>query len=616
MCGIIGTTNGAIELNLASLHHRGPDGNGLWKDSGCKLGHTRLAIIDTDRRASQPMHSQCGRYAIVFNGEIYNYIELKENHLQHFSFRTSSDTEVLVELWAKLGTKCLPLLRGMFAFAIWDKKEKELYLVRDRMGKKPLVYSCNDNFIYFASELNSLAESLPVSPSINPQAIDLFLAYQFIPAPYTIYDKCWKLPPAGHYARFKDGQLLTECYWRLDFTPNHEISEKTAFEELESLIKESVKLRLRSDVEVGVLLSGGVDSSLVAAVAAEMTHRPLKTFSVGFNYGKSELAYAQKVAECCHSDHHPKRLDEKTVSSFFSNMITAYGEPYGDNSALPSLFVCSHAASQVKVVLNGDGGDELMGGYGKYNPKRLRKLFSPFALSGHALGCIMDDMLTRHTSSTKLLSFADRLNSSLSPYNKVLRFNHFFSTRYRRELYRPEVFDQILPTRTKYERHLLSELNLDGPLLNQLQQIDYKHYLAGDLLPKMDIAGMQNSLEARSPLLDHVLFEFTAKLPPNLKIKNGENKWLLKKLAAKYLPHDAIYRPKVGFSVPISDWAKTILVPRIQEFTSTPNHPLWQYLNKDFVSQLVAGDMKKQRKNSQRMWLISILGSWLKKYVH
>ncbi|MBI9111244.1 asparagine synthase (glutamine-hydrolyzing) [Maridesulfovibrio ferrireducens] len=610
MCGILGAINSSVKFDLSSLHHRGPDGQGVWEDGDCcRLGHTRLSIIDLDQRASQPMVSRSSRFVIVFNGEIYNYKEIKKEFLPDFDFRTTSDTEVLLELWELMGPDCIRHFRGMFAFAIWDRREKELFLVRDRLGKKPLVFSCGNGSLSFASELDALVGLLPQKPEIDPRAMDLFLAYQFIPHPFTIYKNCEKLPPA-HFAKYKDGQLTIQRYWSIKFDPDYSITEDEAFESLEEQVRESVKLRMRSDVEVGVLLSGGVDSSLVAAVAAKESGKRLKTFSVGFDYGKSELEHAAKAAQACNSIHKPASLDEKTAGSLFADMVNAYGEPYGDNSALPSLFVCAHAASEVKVALNGDGGDELMGGYGKYSPKAMRQLMTPFASFGYKVGCDLDTTANRLFNSPGILKFADRLGSSLSPYIKVVRFNHFFSSQYRKALYRPEVFKEVLDIRSEYEKKLISELPLTGPLMCRLQSIDYRHYFVGDLMAKMDIAGMRNSLETRSPLMDHKLFEFAATLPPEFKIKNGETKYLLKKLAAKYLPREIIYRPKTGFSVPVSNWAETVFKQKVSAATANPNHPLWNYLNRDFVKKMAEGSPEQIRKNGHRIWLLSVLCAW------
>ncbi|WP_432738555.1 asparagine synthase (glutamine-hydrolyzing) [Maridesulfovibrio sp. FT414] len=613
MCGIIGAVNSASTsgFDLSTLHHRGPDGQGEWRDGNfCHLGHTRLSIIDLDPRSSQPMVSRSGRFVIVFNGEIYNYRELKKDLLPDFQFRTTSDTEVLLELWEVMGPDSLRHLRGMFAFAIWDVKEKELFLARDRMGKKPLVFHCGNGSLSFASELDGLLSLLPERPEIDIRALDLFLAYQFIPHPFTIYRGCEKLPPA-HYARFKDGRLELTRYWAVEFKPDYSISEDEAFERLEDMVRESVRLRMRSDVEVAVLLSGGVDSSLVAAVAAKESGMRLKTFSIGFDYGKSELEHAAKAAQACNSIHRPASLDERTACGLFDEMVNAYGEPYGDNSALPSLFVCAHAASEVKVALNGDGGDELMGGYGKYNPKAMRRLMTPFAAAGYRAGCGLEGMANRIFGSPAMLKFADRLGSGMSPYMKVVRFNHFFSSQYRKGLYRPDVFDRVIDNRCGYERRLISELPLTGPLMCRLQSIDYRHYFACDLLVKMDIAGMHNSLETRSPLMDHKLFEFAATLPPEYKIRNGETKYLLKKLAAKYLPREIIYRPKTGFSVPVGDWAGTIFKQRVEQAVNEGNHPLWNYLEREYVRKMIAGDQKQIRRNGHRLWLLSVLCRWM-----
>lgn len=618
MCGIIGYVGRPLPdaLPLARLAHRGPDQTGTWTNGrDVRLGHTRLSILDLDPRAGQPMLGRGGRLALVFNGEIYNYLELRQRFCPGEDFQTGSDTEVLLRLWERLGPGCLAHLRGMFAFAVWDEDEQALWLARDRLGKKPLCYArLPGGGLAFASELPALTDLLPERPTIDPAAMDLFLAYQFIPAPATIYREARKLPPACA-ARFRpDGDWRLEPYWRLDHQPDRSLTEAEALARLEEKVAESVRLRLRSDVPVGALLSGGVDSSLVTALAARDYGPGFKTFSVGFENGQGELPQAELVARCCRTDHHALILTEEKAASLFDVMLDAYGEPYGDSSALPSLFVCAEAARSVKVALNGDGGDELLAGYGTYRLRPLRAWLARFGRLGFRAGHALEQAAQAVTGDPTLLRGVERLASALSPYAKILRQAQYVGSGMRRALYRPEVFARLSDARRRHETALLEAQPLPADPLNALLSLDCRHFLAHDLLPKMDIAAMASSLEARSPLLDHELFELCATFPPDLKMRRGEGKHLLKTLAARHVPPEVIYRPKRGFSAPTGDWTRGRFAPRFQAMLDDPGHPLWDWLARPFVSRLFREHAAGSRNHSQRIWLLLILGAWLERH--
>lgn len=610
MCGILGTvgTKHPAILPLELLQHRGPDHQGYWTNGKtCTLGHTRLSIIDLDARANQPMSDPTGRFTIVYNGEIYNYRELAKDYLNGITLKTSSDTEVLLRLWEKYGVDCLRHLRGMFAFAIWDEKEQILYLTRDHFGKKPLFLYYRDDSIVFASELDALIAMIDEPLRVDPAAIDLFFGYQFIPCPLSIYKNVRKLPPA-HYATWKNGQFKLERYWHLKFEPKRHINGEEAIDELDERVRESTTLRMHADVKVGVLLSGGVDSSLITALAAQRSEKALRTFTVGFVEKEfDERSYAEQIAHRYGTEHHTVVMDF-SCHELLQEMVTRYGEPYADKSALPTLAISRLAAKDVKVVLVGDGGDELFAGYSKYLVSPLLKWIAPAAWITHRLGTFVDHAAGYFTGLDQELTLLRRM---ISPYSLVLSFDHFIKPCYRAQLYQNDFFFEVRGARSQYESQLVNELPLPNGLLDQMLSLDYRHYLTNDLLVKMDIGTMTYSLEARAPLLDHTLFEFAASLPEDMKINMQETKYLLKRVATRYLPRDVVYRPKQGFSVPISKWIKTHFASLIRDLCGTANHPLWEYCRRQRVEKWLVEHLNGQIDHGFRLWLVLILGIWM-----
>lgn len=624
MCGILGIVNPTGRANLPDrlplelLRHRGPDQQGEWHgDDRCLLGHTRLSILDLDPRAGQPMHSEDGRYTVTFNGEIYNYLELRQEHLADFRHRTESDTETLLHMWQRYGVSCLSYLRGMFAFAVWDSLTGELWFARDRLGKKPLHYALVEGGgIAFSSELDALVSTLPGKMTLSADALDLFLGYRFIPAPLTIYEGVFKAQPAHvyHY-RVADGSLSSERYWHLKFEGfERKLDEPRVLDELDALVQQNVSLRLRSDVPLGMLLSGGVDSSLVTAIGCGTLGDGVPTFSVGYDNGDGELPYAAMVAEKYRTEHHPLILTQHEAMGRFEAMVAAYGEPYGDNSALPSLFVCEHAAQRVKVVLNGDGGDEILAGYGAYNLRPSRRILASLGPELHHAALAIEQAMQGLPLPPAYQRAVEKVASAISPCTKILRLGQFISTGYRRFLYHPAFYQNASGSRARHERALLSLPGMPRDGLNMLLDLDYNHFLAHDLLVKMDIASMRSSLEARSPLLDHTLFEFCAGLPASFKIRNGEGKYLLKKLAERYVPAEAIYRKKMGFSIPVDAWMRGEFGERLSAMARDAEHPLWAVLNRSSVMTLHGEHQARRKSHTFRLWLALVLGSWLESH--
>ncbi|MBG0777356.1 MAG: asparagine synthase (glutamine-hydrolyzing) [Desulfovibrionaceae bacterium] len=629
MCGIIGYAGapppagyapGALPLD--GLRHRGPDSQGFWTDGRCcALAQTRLAIIDLDPRADQPMllgGRDAPRYVLTFNGEIYNYLELKEQYLADEPFFSTSDTEVLLRLWARMGPDCLPLLRGMFAFGLWDAENRALFLARDRLGKKPLVFADAGTSICFASELDALAAASPMDLELDPAALDLFFGYQFIPAPFTIYKQARKLLPA-HFAVWRDGVLHMERYWEPPFPPDGEriTDEAEALERAESVLREAVRIRLRADVPVGVLLSGGVDSGLVTALAAQEGAGRLRTFSVGFAEETcNELPHARTVARRYDTLHNETMLDPGAALTWLDRAVDAYGEPFGDKSALPSLLVCAEAAKHVKVVLGGDGGDEAFGGYRKYNAAGPRRALGAMAEALYLAGLGLEDLWERLPLPSALDGLPDRVLRGVSALHRVLRFGDFIDARNRPAFYREDFLAATRGVRATFERALLLDVDLDLPdVREKLFSLDWRHYLAGDLLPKMDAASMRSSLEARSPLLDQEVFALSCALAPALKLTPGmrgagAEKRLLKHLAEKFLPPDVIYRPKQGFAIPVAAWLREPLRERMEHLLADAANPVWDFLRRSRVETLYRAHLSGAHGAAFRLWVALMAGLW------
>ena len=614
MCGIIGYAGeGAPSgISLKHLRHRGPDAHGIWSNGkDCILGHARLAIIDLDHRADQPMTLPGSGLTLLLNGEIYNYEELRREHLADAEFFSSSDTEVLLRLWERRGPECLPLLRGMFALAVWDERGHALFLARDRLGKKPLFIRQGDNHIAFASELKPLLQLLPAPPGLNLEAVDLFLACQFIPGPHSVYQGVSKLPP-GHVAVWRDGSMRLTRYWELHFQPEPR-PEEEVLRQVEDTLREAIRIRLRADVPVGTLLSGGVDSSLVTAMAAELSGKRIQTFSVGFREtGFNELPLARLVAEKYDTEHHEIILEEGEAQHRLLDAVDAYGEPFGDKSALPSLLICSKAAQHIKVVLNGDGGDEAFAGYGKYKTSGRIPLGGAAAVTAHRL-CLGLEALGDPLPSLPFRRALGKAGRALSPLTRVLRLDDFITRAEQGSLYDSAFLRHAARARAQYEQALLAELPLPSHPVNALFSLDYRHYLTGDLLVKMDIASMRHSLEARSPLLDQKLFELSAAIPPEMKMRGRVKKHLLKTLALKYVPEEAVLRPKQGFSIPVGQWLRTAFLPPFQEMLAQRDNPLWALLRREAVEGYLKHHLAGRKGYGYKLWVILVLGLWLQR---
>jgi asparagine synthase (glutamine-hydrolysing) len=616
MCGIAGELNWkvhtnaeAVERMVSGIRHRGPDDRGLWSspDSTCILGHARLSIIDLSSAGHQPMLDVITGNAIVFNGEIYNFQELRKKLLSAGDlFNSQSDTEVILALYRQHGIDCLNFLRGMFALAIWDEQCKRLFLARDRVGKKPLNYALTKSGLVFCSELHPLSRHPGVDNSMDSEALELYLQCQFIPAPWTIYRGIRKLPPA-HYAVYDRDGLSIKKYWDVDYRDKIQISEAAAVDALEEKLTEAVRLRMIADVPLGALLSGGVDSSLVVAIMAKLNNQLVRTFSIGFEQETfNELPWAQQAAERCGTLHHPEIVSGE-VEDLLPKLVRHYGEPFADDSAVPSFFVSAAARRHVTVALNGDGGDELLGGYPRYwlSESALR---TSALLGGWISPQNLADLAPRllAVKSFPLRVIRKLLMQYVHPeLSSTMMFAAYWNDRERGELLHRNNSD-LLP---EWRRAWLEDAfaHADNPI-DRMLWLDSHTYLPGCLLVKMDIASMHCGLETRSPLLDPEVIEFCARLPSQYKVKGGVGKYLLKKLAERYFPGEFVHRPKMGFGIPLAAWfrgpLKNVLYQTLLDTQLMA--PLSPLVIKRTLQEFEAGI----NSHECRLWALLMFGCW------
>lgn len=569
MCGFLGywgkapLARSVFEAHLARMRHRGPDHVGILELDGLCLGHNRLAIIDLDQASNQPMVSACGRLALVFNGEIYNYLELKEE-LRGYPFRTHSDTEVILAAYLTWGERFVTRLTGMFSLALYDRERSLILLARDPIGKKPLYYSHAAGFVAFASEIKGLSGLPGIGADLDAAAVNEYFSAGYIGGQRTVFQAISQLP-AGHMAIFSlpvgTAPSLTR-YWRLPVADvTQPGSENELLDELDVLLTDAVRIRMRSDVPLGAFLSGGLDSSLVVALASRISPVPLRTFTISFPGTSSDEAnHAARIANHFGTRHTVYEVGEEMLSCF-PGLMSQLDQPFADSSLIPMHFVCREARRDVTVALSGDGGDELFGGYGHYDafawenhirqnwPRSLRKLLGQCALP----------LPERHRTRTlKRLIFDD-------PYESMGAYaSRFFNFSEREKLLRGLVRADSAP-----EREFLSRFLPNVDWLQNICQADFQNYMVDDILVKVDRMSMLNSLEVRSPLLDHRIAEFAfSRVPSCLKRKGVVKKYLVKQLARRYLPADFAFERKHGFGVPLGQWFDSSLGDRLADLLS------------------------------------------------
>lgn len=615
MCGIAGfidkqykdeDAEQILDRMCKVIRHRGPDEQGTWTRDGVALGMRRLSIIDLSG-GHQPIFNEDKSVLVVFNGEIYNYQSLREElSARGHQFNTNSDTEVIVHAYEEYGDDCVTHLRGMFVFALWDRKRQRLLAARDRFGKKPFNYYWDGQRLIFGSEIKSILEA-NIPREINPLALDEYLVYRYVPTPLTLFKDVMKLP-AAHILTYEHGTISTRRYWALPFTSTIQDDEATALERIRALLKDAVQIRLMSEVPLGAFLSGGVDSSVVVGLMSQMMSQPVKTFSIGFEEDAySELPYARKVAQHFKTDHHEFIVKSDLVTAL-PQLVWAFDEPFGDSSMLPTYYVSKLAREHVTVVLTGDGGDEIFGGYEQYHREYLIQRVPPLArrLLGYASQYMPDGVRGKQRLATWRKDYGTRSIEALMLLPDYPRA----------ALYTPDFFARVCDHQP-FERHLAyyrAVRHLDATA--GMQYVDTHTYLTDDILVKVDKASMLNSIETRAPLLDSALAEYVTALRPSLRLPNGTQKHLLKRIAAEMLPDGVLNRRKQGFAIPLTEWFRSDVNSYAHDILGSERARGRGIFQPQFLQKLLQTDGSTRLANhSQALWTLLCLELWFQTYM-
>ncbi|MFH2068776.1 MAG: asparagine synthase (glutamine-hydrolyzing) [Candidatus Omnitrophota bacterium] len=617
MCGIVGRieksgreTDPQILRRMADvLRHRGPDEEGYYRKNGVGLEHRRLSIIDL-ATGRQPLKNETGDVILVANGEIYNFEELRKKlEKKGHCFRTKSDNEVIVHLYEEEGAACLKELRGMFAFGLWNEKKEELLLARDRMGKKPLIYAETPFSFNFASEIQALLLAPDIKKEINQQAIDDYLTFQYIPSPRSIFSGIKKLP-AGHYLTYQKGQISLERYWEIDFNHKIEVSESEAGRLVLDTLQEAVRLRMVSDVPLGAFLSGGIDSSAIVGLMSRVSERPVRTFSIGFSEKDyDELKYAGKVARLFETEH-SEFMVRPDIIAILPEIVKHYNEPFGDNSAIPTYYLCAETKKMVTVALSGDGGDENFAGYPRYRQALMLEKFRPLL---SRIPKSFAKIIPRNGSNWRR-KMAWTLNEAhgLSEAERYSRWMTVFPLSEKEALYQPS-FKNLLsadPYQKLKDLWLRADNRLDRLLFS-----DFNLYLPDCLQVKMDIASMSHGLEVRSPFLDQRVVELTAALPAQYKIRSGQSKYLLKKIFKDTLPAEILKRKKMGFGIPLTAWFRNELKEYLASVILSKKALRRGYFNPGYLKKLFNEHTGGRADHANQLYLLLILEIWHQTFI-
>ena len=648
MCGITGFWSNSERMQVDdarvtvrrmtdTLTHRGPDDQGIWIDEevGICLGHRRLSVLDLSPQGHQPMSSADARYVIVYNGEIYNFMEMRrELEDSGEQFRGHSDTEVMLSSISRWGlVQALERFNGMFAFALWDRKERILHLGRDRMGEKPLYYGWLNKTFLFASELKALKIHPHFNTRINQDALKLYMQHLYVPAPFSIYEGIYKLPPGSLLTVYSNESVSQpRPYWSLRSAAQNGVldpfkgSETDVIEEFEALLKDSVKMRMVADVPLGAFLSGGIDSSIVVALMQSVSNRPVKTFSIGVhNEEYNEAQYAKEVARHLETDHTELYVTSTEAMDVIPKLPSLYDEPFCDSSQIPTYLVCSLARQQVTVSLSGDGGDELFHGYDRYMtapdiwrkigwiPQEMRKA------AGYALTCLSPQTWNRLGKLFHVL-LPDKL-SQFKLGDKIHKFSDILTVPDRETLYLYltalfwlwEKSDVVARNRSNFSPSLMdrSEWKLFQDFRLNMMFLDAMTFLPDDILVKLDRASMGVSLESRLPLLDHRVVEFAWRVPLSMKLRNSQGKWLLRQVLYKYVPKHLIERPKKGFGVPIENWLCGPLRDWAEALLDERRLSSEGFFNPSPIRQKWADFLSGERNWHSDLWAILMFQAWL-----
>ncbi|MGH9160590.1 MAG: asparagine synthase (glutamine-hydrolyzing) [Vicinamibacteraceae bacterium] len=626
MCGIAGAValtgkppGDPLEAMLDRERHRGPDDEGVWADTWCRLGHKRLAVIDLSPAGRQPLSNRHGRVWITFNGEIYNFQALRrELQREGYVFRTRTDTEVIVSAYEKWDLACLARLRGMFAFALWDAPRRRLLLVRDRVGKKPLFYTTVGGRFLFASELQSLLADPAVPREVDLPAVDAYLSWGYVPAPQTAFENVFKLPPA-HYLTLTltpAGPVThVERYWSLAYQPKLRLSEAEAAEALRETLTQAVRLRMISDVPIGAFLSGGIDSSVVVGVMAGLSSRPVKTFSIGFEEADyDELPHARRIATRFGTDHH-ELVVKPDALAIVPKLVRHFGEPFADASAIPTYCVSEMTRQHVTVALTGDGGDESFAGYRRYLAHRLAARMQRvpgLTATARAAG----GLLSPSRSFKNHWQRASRFLTAVAepPAERYGRWvggsTGHLTEEDKARLYGGRMWDALDGRRRASWMASLFAGAGDLDPVDAAMAADVGGYLPFDLLVKVDITSMANGLEARSPLLDHEVMELAARLPVAFKLRGRTSKYLLRRAFADVLPPENAARGKMGFGVPVGAWLRGPLRGLLEDTLISAPTLVRDCFNQAAIQELVTAHVERRADHGFRLWSLLMLELW------
>ncbi len=642
MCGIVGfwSKKSFLELKndlisaIDSVSHRGPDDTGIYLDEkeGIGLGHKRLSIIDLSSLGHQPMSTEDKSLYLIYNGEVYNFNIIKKQLMNlGEKFLSRTDTEVILKSFKKWGIKCLKKFNGMFSFALWDSANKRLFLVRDRLGIKPLYYYYDDHMFIFSSELKAILKFRIFKREIDINSLILYLHFQYIPSPHTIFKNTYKLPPGSYLVYEESGMPQIRYYWKIPtWDPQRlEYDEEEIIKRLDDLLNDSIRLRLISDVPLGALLSGGIDSSLVVSIMQKNSINPVKTFTIGFFEDEyNEANYAKKIAHYLGTDHSELYLTIDDALNVIPNLPIIYDEPFGDSSSIPTFLVCSLAKQKVTVALSGDGGDEQFAGYVRYwTSEIISKKINKFPLH---LRIFFAKLLGRIPFSFLNLFYL-KIFDYLPQYIKVKNFhdkwekliNILINNDNISEIYRMTICiwdrEQINNLLSRdlipcmYDK--LFEKTLNWPIQSRLMYIDKHTYLPDAMLTKIDRASMAVSLEVRVPLLDHRVIEFTSLIPDDLKYKNKTGKYILKKLLQRYIPKEFFDRPKMGFGVPIGEWFRGKLKDLLLDYLSDDRLRHEGIFNIRYINRIINEHLFKNVNHQYRLWTLLMWEMWREKWL-
>ncbi len=626
MCGITGVfdlreqrpIDRAVLARINDMQwHRGPDEAGLHLEPGLGLGHRRLSIIDI-AAGQQPLGNEDGSVMVVFNGEIYNFVDLipELTALGH-TFRTRSDTETIVHAWEQWGVDCVHHFRGMFAFALWDRNQQQFFLARDRLGVKPLHYAVTeDGFLVFGSELKTITAWPGFRRDLDDEAVEDYFAYGYVPEPRTIYKSALKLSP-GHRLLIQRGRPLPapEEYWDVPFQPASVLTLEDAEGEMIERLREAVRIRMVAEVPLGAFLSGGVDSSAVVAMMAGLSKQPVKTCSIAFADPKyNEAGHARQVAERYRTDHHENTVEADDFS-LVDELAHLYDEPYADSSAMPTYRVCQLARKDVTVALSGDGGDENFAGYRRYRwhnyEQRMRGLL-PYGVRRPLFG-FLGRSYPKADWAPKVL----RAKSTFEAMARDTVAGYFHGVSVMSDTLRSQVFSPAFKRRLNGYRavEVLRRHHARNPARDavaQVQYLDMKTYLVGDILTKVDRASMAHALEVRVPFLDHKLVEWVSGLPTDYKLRGGEGKFMLKQSLEPYLPHDIMYRRKMGFSIPLAEWFRGPLKDKLAAALSSRRMADTGLFDMAFLTHMADEHARGRRDYSASLWSLLMFEAFLR----